>query len=77
METVKQRTAANKIPRELRAIGNLIKTERRKQNLTLSKLSEMAFGHTNYSKTISQIERSKKPQVPFMTICLICKALNI
>ena len=66
-----------KIPRELRAIANMIKTERKRQKISLAKLSEMVYGNPYRAKALSEIERSLCPQIPFMTIVNVLKALGV
>ena len=77
METIQSRKEGKKIERELRVIANLIKTERKKQKLSLATLSKMVYGNEFRAKDLSEIERGLKPLVPFTTICHICKSLGI
>ena len=77
METIQSRKEGNKIPRELRAMGNLIKTERKKKGLSLAKLSELVYGNPYSAKSIGEYERGLRPAVAFMTLVKICKSLEI
>ena len=65
------------IPRELRVIGSMIKKERSNQKLSLAALSDKAYGNPHAATMISEIERGLKPQVAFMTIVALMKALEI
>ena len=56
--TVKDKQTKGKIDREIRAIGNLIKSERKSQALSLAALSEKVQGNTFLAKPISEIERT-------------------
>jgi len=76
-ETIAQRKAGTKIEREIRAIGTMLKNERKTQKLSLIQLSEKAFGDPFHNKSISEIERGIRPQVSFITICKIAKALGL
>ena len=60
----------------LLAAGKFIHRERKKQKLSLAKLSKKAFGHTHYATVINKIEKAEKPQVPFDTIDKILSALG-
>jgi len=75
--TIESKKKQGKIEREIRSIGNLIKAERKTQKLSLVQLSEKAFGDPFHSKNISEIERGVRPNVAFITICKILKALEI
>jgi len=77
METIQSRKEKGKIEREIRAIGTMIKNERKIQKLSLVQLSEKAFGDPFHNKSISEIERGLRPSVAFMTIVKIMKALDI
>jgi transcriptional regulator with XRE-family HTH domain len=76
-ETVADRKAKGSIPRELRAVGAMIKKERNSQKLSLAELSDKAYGNPHAATMISKIERAMKPQVSFMTIVALMKALEI
>ena len=60
----------------LKALGNFIYRERKKQKLSLAKLSQKAFGHTNYATVIGKIEKAEKPQIAFDTIDKLLVALG-
>lgn len=62
--------------RTLLACGKFIHTERKKQKLSLRKLSERAFGNGNYATQIGKIEKSEVPQVTFDTIDKILSSLG-
>jgi len=76
MNTI-QKSKKSKAPREIKVIGEIIKSERTKQKISLAKLSELGFGNTNMATIISKIERGLHPNVEFMTIIKIFNALNI
>jgi len=58
------------------ALGKFIHRERKKQKLSLAKLSQKAFGHTNYATIIGKIEKAEKPQIAFDTIDKLLVALG-
>lgn len=58
------------------AIGKFIYAERKKQNLSLAKLSIKAFGHVNYTTKISNIEKGLTKDCPISTIDIIMKGLG-
>jgi len=59
-----------------KALGKFIFTERKKQKLSLAKLSQKAFGHPNYATVIGKIEKAEKPQITFETIDKLLIALG-
>jgi transcriptional regulator with XRE-family HTH domain len=71
MEKKKERT-----PFALVKVGEMIKTERKNQKLSLKELSEKSFGHPHYATIISLIERGKRPRVEFITITKILNAMG-
>lgn len=64
-------------PLELYKIGKMIKKEREERNLSLAKLSDLAFGSKYYASLILKIENGNKPRVEFMTIVKILRAFEI
>jgi len=73
---VKTQLKTEKKSKDLVKIGNLIKAERKKQKVTLAKLSKLAFGTENFATSISLIERGKKNGVEYLTIVKIVRALG-
>lgn len=65
-----------KSPLVLVKMGELIKSERTKQKMSLKELSEKSFGHPHYATEISKIERAKSPGVTFLTIFKLLKSLE-
>lgn len=61
----------------LEKIGNFIKKKRKEKGLSLRALSLLAFKEENSSKSISEIENAKTPQVSFIKISRILKELEI
>lgn len=57
-------------------LGEFIKNERHKQNLSLAQLSEKAFGHQYYATIIGKIEKAKRPKTTFETIDKVLSALG-
>jgi transcriptional regulator with XRE-family HTH domain len=60
----------------LETIGKFIFAERKKQNLTLSKLSTKTFGTNAYATRIGNIEKGTSKNVSVNTISLILKGLG-
>jgi len=73
---VKTQLKTEKKSKDLVKIGNLIKAERKKQKVTLAKLSKLAFGNENFATSISLIERGQKKGVEYLTIVKIVRALG-
>jgi len=69
-------TKTQKKSKDLVKLGNLIKTERKKQGYSLAKLAKMSFENENFATSISEIERGLKEQVQFTTIVKILRALG-
>ena len=69
-------TKTPKKSKDLVKLGVLIKEERKKQKITLSKLSKSAFGTENFATSISLIERGQKNRVEYLTIIKILRALG-
>lgn len=63
--------------KDLVKVGMLIKLERKKKKYTLAQLSKLAFAHENYATLISEVERGLKPQVNYITIVKIFRALEV
>ena len=76
-ETIAQRKAGTKVQRELRVIGNIMKEERKRQKLSLSKLSELVYGNPYSAKSLSEYERGIREGVEFMTLVKIFKVLGL
>lgn len=57
-------------------IGKFIFAQRKKQKLSLAKLSVKAFGSDNYASRISTIEKGLAKDCSINTIFLIMKALG-
>lgn len=58
------------------AIGKFIHAERKKQNLSLAKLSEKAFGNPHYAKRIMDIEKAQVNDYMIGTLDKILHGLN-
>ncbi len=57
-------------------LGEFVKNERQKQNLSLAKLSSKAFGHTHYATMIGKIEKAQAPEITFKTIDKLLSGLG-
>jgi len=58
------------------AIGKFIHKERKKQKLSLAKLSTKAFGNPYRASAIGEIEKANMPDVTFQTIDKLLIALG-
>jgi transcriptional regulator with XRE-family HTH domain len=57
-------------------VGTFIATERKKQKLSLAKLSNLAFGHTHYANKIMDIEKGKIKEFSVDTLDKILSGLG-
>jgi transcriptional regulator with XRE-family HTH domain len=57
-------------------IGRFIYAERKKQKLSMAKLSEKIYGNSNYASQIGRIEKGLIKDCSINTIFLIFKALG-
>lgn len=58
------------------AVGRFVHKERKKQKLSMAKLSEKAFGHTNYANLICKLENAKSESVTFDSVDKVLTALG-